>query len=77
MEMKMTETIGGSDCTIYTTCGAVILLHQPVDDLNQSLPDSELRLLRNLTERTFNYVAFAIKDWMSELAPWFALPNRA
>ena len=73
--MKSTEAIGGRDCTIYTTGGAEILLLQPVDDHDQSLLDSEVELIHNLTERPFNLVAFGIKDWMSELTPWPAPPT--
>ena len=73
--MKSIEAIGGRDCTIHTTVGAEILLLQPVDDHDQSLLDSEVELIRSLTERPFNLVAFGIKDWMSELTPWPAPPT--
>ena len=73
--MKLSETIGGSDCTIYTTDGAEILLLQPVDDHDQSLLDSEVELIKSLSERPFNLVAFGIRDWMMELTPWPAPPT--
>ncbi len=73
--MKTTEIIGGSDCTIYTTDGAQILLLQPVDDHDQSLLGSEVELVRSHTNASFNLVAFGIKDWMSELTPWPAPPT--
>ena len=73
--MKTTETIGGCDCTIYTTDGAQILLLQPVDDHDQSLLDSEVELICSHTDAPFNLVAFGIKDWMSELTPWPAPPT--
>lgn len=73
--MKTSEAIGGRDCTIYTTDGAQTLLLQPVDDHDQRLLDSEVELIRNHTNASFNLVAFGIKDWMSELTPWPAPPT--
>ena len=73
--MKTTEVIGGRDCTLYTTEGARILLLQPVDDHDKGLLDSEVELIRGLTDTPFNLVAFKIKDWMSELTPWPAPPT--
>ena len=72
--MRQTEIIGGHECTLYTMEGARIVLLQPVDDHDQSLLDSEVEMIRSLTEVPFNLVAFGIKDWMSELTPWPAPP---
>ena len=73
--MRLTEIIGGRDCTLYAMEGARIVLLQPVDDHDQSLLDSEVEMVRSLTEVPFNLVAFGIKDWMSDLTPWPAPPT--
>ena len=73
--MKQTETIGGRECTVYTTEGAQILLLQPVDAHDQSLLDSEVETIGGLTDVPFTLVAFAIKEWMNELTPWPAPPT--
>lgn len=73
--MKQQETIGGRDCTLYTMEGAQTLLMQPVDAHDQSLLESEVGMIRSLTDVPFNLVAFGIKDWMSELTPWPAPPT--
>lgn len=73
--MKQTETIGGRECTLYTTEGAQILLLQPVDAHDQSLLDSEVETIGGLTDVPFTLVAFAIKEWMNELTPWPAPPT--
>lgn len=72
--MSCMETIAGRDCTVYVMEGAQLLLLQPVDAHDQSLLDSEVELIRSLTARPFNLVAFGIRDWMSELTPWPAPP---
>lgn len=72
--MKQQGTIGGRDCTLYTMEGAQTLLLQPVDAHDQSLLESEVGMIRSLTDVPFNLVAFGIKDWMSELTPWTAPP---
>ena len=73
--MKQTETIGGRECTVYTTEGAQLLLLQPVDAHDQSLLDSEVETIGGLTDVPFTLVAFAIKEWMNELTPWPAPPT--
>ena len=66
--MKQTETIGGRECTLYTTEGAQILLLQPVDAHDQSLLDSEVETIGGLTDVPFTLVAFAIR--FSESTKW-------
>ena len=73
--MKQTETIGGRECTLYTTEGAQLLLLQPVDAHDKSLLDSEVETIGGLTDVPFTLVAFAIKEWMNELTPWPAPPT--
>lgn len=73
--MKQQETIGGRECTLYTMDGARVLLLQPVDAHDQSLLDSEVAEIENLTGVRFSLVAFGINDWMSELTPWPAPPT--
>lgn len=72
--MRQTETIGGRECTLYSMGSAQILLLQPVDAHDQSLLEDEVTEIQLLTDVPFNFVAFAVKDWMSELTPWPAPP---
>lgn len=69
---KNTILIADRICTIYKSEKAEFLLIQPIDEHDLEILDSEVELIRSLTDKPCTFVAFEVKDWQGELTPWAA-----
>lgn len=56
----------------YENTDSGILLLQPVDEHDLEVMDSEVALIKRLTDREFGLLAFEVSDWNRELSPWEA-----
>ena len=56
----------------YGAIGAPVVLIQPVDDHDLSFLDSEVKIIKSLTDADFRLVALKVNDWNSDLSPWKA-----
>lgn len=56
----------------YGNSNAGIVLVQPVDDHDMSVMDSEVRHIRELTDKEFGLIAVKVEDWNTDLSPWKA-----
>ena len=50
------------------------MLIQPIDEHDLELLDSEVEMIKTLSDKAFCLAAFMIKDWNQELTPWPAPP---
>lgn len=69
---KETIEVAGRCCSIYTADGSKYLLIQPVDEHDQNILDNEVAVIMSQAEHPFSLIAFEVRDWQSELAPWAA-----
>ena len=58
----------------YGDPGAPAVLIQPVDERDLSMIESEIEIIKKLTESSFRLVAFEVNDWNQDLSPWEAPP---
>ena len=72
MMKKDTVQITDRTCTIYKSEQPEYLLIQPIDEHDLEVLDNEVATIQSLTNKSFTFVAFEIKDWQSELTPWTA-----
>ena len=56
----------------YGNLNAGIVLIQPVDDHDMSVMDSEVRYIRELTDKEFGLIAVKVRNWNTDLSPWVA-----
>ena len=56
----------------YGNPDAGIVLVQPVDDHDMSVIDSEVRYIRELTDKEFSLLAVKVEHWNTDLSPWAA-----
>ena len=56
----------------YENTDSSTLLLQPVDEHDLEVMDSEVALIKQLTDREFGLLAFEVSDWNRELSPWEA-----
>ena len=66
--------ISGRECRLYKDFKAEFLLVQPIDEHDLEVLDQEVEIIKKLSKKPFSLVAFMIKDWNKELAPWPAPP---
>ena len=58
----------------YGDPDAPAVLIQPVDEHDLSMIESEIEIIKKLTESSFRLVAFEVNDWNRDLSPWEAPP---
>ena len=58
----------------YGDPGARVVLIQPVDKRDLSFIESEIEIIKRLTDSSFRLVAFQVNDWNRDLPPWEAPP---
>jgi len=58
----------------YGDPGARVVLIQPVDKRDLSFIESEIEIIKRLTDSSFRLVAFQVNDWNRDLSPWEAPP---
>ncbi len=56
----------------YGDPNADIILIQPVDGHDLEKLETEISLIRDLTDVSFGLIAFAVDDWNDDLSPWEA-----
>ena len=49
---------------------AQTILIQPVDDHELSFIENEIKAIRNLSEKDFQFIAVKIENWNYDLSPW-------
>ena len=62
----------GCEMNVYefgNPCAQTILI-QPVDDHELSFIENEIKAIRNLSEKDFQFIAVKIENWNYDLSPW-------
>lgn len=72
---KETICISDRECVIYRQAAPSYLLIQPVDEHDLELMESEVAVIKELSDKHFTLVALKVWDWWSELTPWSAPPT--
>lgn len=75
--MKQEQIIGGRHCYLYENGYengvSDIFLIQPVNEYEAEMLDKEVKIIGDLSPGvSFTYIAFLVRDWNKELAPWEA-----
>ena len=73
--MKQTTIIQDRECFIWQQESPSFLLLQPVDERDLEQMDSEVAVIKELSDKRFTMVALKVRDWWSELTPWSAPPT--
>ena len=58
----------------YGDISSTTVLIQPVDDMDLSVIENEVREIKRLSDKPFRLIAYKVENWNKDLSPWSAPP---